>query len=342
MFTMTVVLVHGNPETEAIWGPLVDALGRNDVVRLSPPGFGAPLDDDFPATYLAYRDWLERELAQVDEPIDLVGHDWGGGHVVNAVMHRPELVRSWASDSVGLFDPDYVWHDLAQVWQTPGDGEELVNTLLGGSVGDRAERMASFGIPMDIATSMAPAQGPEMGRAILLLYRSARQPAMAEAGRALESAAARPGLSLLATDDPYIGAAATRHLLRRARRTRTAAPPPTGAEPPTGPGPARRCSTGWGTGGWCRIRRAVPRRSPAAGKRLAERPDASIPTKVCRAAAFRRGARALTYWGGGDAEDEAQAARRVDGSVGRHPADLCFLGDDAAQGGVRQYGVVDL
>ena len=35
---MTVVLVHGNPETEAIWGPLVDALGRDDVVRLSPPG----------------------------------------------------------------------------------------------------------------------------------------------------------------------------------------------------------------------------------------------------------------------------------------------------------------
>jgi pimeloyl-ACP methyl ester carboxylesterase len=210
MYTMTVVLVHGNPETDAIWGPLADALGRSDVVCLSPPGFGAPLPDDFPATYLAYRDWLEGELAQIDEPIDLVGHDWGGGHVVNAVMHRPELVRSWASDSVGLFDPDYVWHDLAQVWQTPGDGEELVNTLLGGSVGDRAERMASFGIPMDIATSMAPAQGPEMGRAILLLYRSARQPAMAEAGRELQNAAARPGLSLLATDDPYIGAADNR------------------------------------------------------------------------------------------------------------------------------------
>lgn len=59
MSTMTVVLVHGNPETNAIWGPLVDALGREDVVQLSPPGFGAPLPDDFSATYLAYRDWLE-------------------------------------------------------------------------------------------------------------------------------------------------------------------------------------------------------------------------------------------------------------------------------------------
>ncbi len=202
---MTVVLVHGNPETEAIWGPLVDALGRDDVVRLSPPGFGAPLPQDFPATYLAYRDWLEGELAQLDEPVDVVGHDWGGGHVVNAVMHRPELVRSWASDVVGLFDPDYVWHDMAQVWQTPGDGEQLVDSLMAGTVADRADRMASLGMPGDIATTLAEAQGPEMGRAILILYRSARQPAMADAGRGLEAAAARPGLSLLATEDPYVG-----------------------------------------------------------------------------------------------------------------------------------------
>ena len=202
---MTVVLVHGNPETEAVWGPLVDALGRQDVVRLSPPGFGAPLPEGFPATYLAYRDWLEGELEGFDEPVDLVGHDWGGGHVVNVVMHRPELVRSWASDFVGLFDPGYVWHDLARVWQTPGDGEQLVDTLLGGTDQERAERMVSFGIPLEIATLMAPRQGPEMGRAILLLYRSARQPTMVEAGRALENAAARPGLSLQATEDPFVG-----------------------------------------------------------------------------------------------------------------------------------------
>jgi pimeloyl-ACP methyl ester carboxylesterase len=205
MSDMTIVFVHGNPETDAIWGPLVDALERDDVVRLSPPGFGAPLNDGFPATYLAYRDWLETQLSRVDEPIDLVGHDWGGGHVVNVVMHRPELVRSWASDAVGLFDPEYVFHDLAQVWQTPGEGEQLVDTMLGGTVEDRAERMVALGIPMDIATPIAAAQGPEMARAILLLYRSARQPAMAEAGRALQNAAARPGLSLLATQDPYIG-----------------------------------------------------------------------------------------------------------------------------------------
>lgn len=202
---MTVVLVHGNPETDAVWTPLVDALGLEGVVRLSPPGFGAPLPDGFDATYLAYRDWLEDQLEGFGQPVDIVGHDWGGVHVVNMVMHRPELVRSWTSDVVGLFDPDYVWHDFAQVFQSPGDGEQLVETMLAGTVEERAAQLAAVGIPMGIAQQFAAAQGPDMGRAILSLYRSGRQPALAEAGRGLENAAARPGLSLLATEDQNVG-----------------------------------------------------------------------------------------------------------------------------------------
>lgn len=202
---MTVVLVHGNPECDAVWGPLVDALGRKDVVRLSPPGFGAPLPDGFSATYVAYRDWLEQELEAIDEPVDLVGHDWGGVHVVNVMMHRPGLVRSWASDIVGVFDPDYVWPEISQAWRTPGKGERLIENMMGGTVQDRTVMWSAM-LPHEIAASMASAQGPEMGRATLLLYRSAGEPGdMAKAGGGLEQAGARPGLSLLATDDPYVG-----------------------------------------------------------------------------------------------------------------------------------------
>ncbi|MGV0625029.1 alpha/beta fold hydrolase [Mycolicibacter minnesotensis] len=205
---MTVALVHGNPESSAIWDPLTKALNRHDVVRLSPPGFGAPLPQDFSATYLAYRDWLESELEALsdsDGPIDLVGHDWGGVHVVNLMMHRPELVRSWTTDIIGVFDPDYVWPETAQVWRTPGDGERLVESMLGGTA-DQRTALWSTALPPDIARSIALAQGPEMGRATLLLYRSVEGPgAMAETGGGLERARARPGLSLLATEDPYVG-----------------------------------------------------------------------------------------------------------------------------------------
>jgi pimeloyl-ACP methyl ester carboxylesterase len=212
---MTIVFVHGNPETDAIWGPLVHELDRDDVVLLSPPGFGAPLPDEFPATHEAYRDWLEGELAGFSEPVDLVGHDWGGGHVVNLVLHRPELVRSWVSDVVGLFDPEYVWHDLAQVWQTPGAGEESVQGMVGASPADKAALNESLGMPADVAAAVAAGQNDEMGRAILTLYRSAAQPVVAELGRHLENAAQRPGLAILATEDHFVG---TDEMRRRTAR----------------------------------------------------------------------------------------------------------------------------
>lgn len=202
---MTVVFVHGNPETSAIWEPLTRVLDREDIVTLSPPGFGAPLPDEFDPTYLGYRDWLEEQLEGIDAPIDLVGHDWGGGHVVNVVMHRPELVRSWVSDIVGVFDPEYVWHDLAQIWQTPDAGEEHVAAMMAGSPQERIAAVAAMGVGPDIAPALVAAQSTDMGEAILRLYRSAAQPVLAEAGAALANAAARPGLSILATEDHFVG-----------------------------------------------------------------------------------------------------------------------------------------
>jgi pimeloyl-ACP methyl ester carboxylesterase len=73
---MGVVLVHGNPETAAVWSPLVAALGRDDVICLSPPGFGAPIPDRWGATVEEYREWLIGELEVLGRPVDLVGHDW--------------------------------------------------------------------------------------------------------------------------------------------------------------------------------------------------------------------------------------------------------------------------
>ncbi|MHC1563316.1 alpha/beta fold hydrolase [Actinomycetospora sp. C-140] len=210
---MTVVLVHGNPETAAVWGPLVDALasrGVTGVVRLSPPGFGAALPDDFPATVDAYRDWLIGELETIavrDGPVDLVGHDWGGGHAVTVAMARPDLLRSWVSDVIGIFDPGYVWHDLAQTWQTPGAGESAVEAWFGPERKPEAlvAGLASRGLPEPVAREVVAGQDEAMGRAVLALYRDAAQPRLAELGADLESAAQRPGLALLATEDTMVG-----------------------------------------------------------------------------------------------------------------------------------------
>ena len=202
---MTVVFVNGNPENSAIWDPLCAELDRTDVVRLSPPGFGAPIPDGFDCTLAGYRDWLVAELESRPEPVDLVGHDIGGSTVLSVAMTRPDLLRTWVSDSLGVFDPDYVWHDLAQQWQTPGVGERWIAALLNSTLEERTERLVANGITRSIAARLAATQGPDLGRAILSFYRSARQPAMAEFGRDLPDAAARPGLAIIGTHDHFVG-----------------------------------------------------------------------------------------------------------------------------------------
>ena len=200
---VTVCLVHGNPETAAVWNRLAPLLDRGPVVRLSPPGFGAPVPPRFTATVEEYRRWLVTELERFERPVHLVGHDWGGAHVMNVVMTRPELVRSWVCDVIGLFDQDYQWHDRVKVWATPGAGEDAVAGLIGPPVSERAAALVDRGMHEDVALPVAECQNVAMGDCILRLYRDAVQPTMARLGRNLERAAARPGLSILAGDDHY-------------------------------------------------------------------------------------------------------------------------------------------
>lgn len=206
---MTIALVHGNPETAAIWGPLIDALARqgfNDVTALSPPGFGAPTPSGWDPNPANYVGWLSGELDQLEGPVDLVGHDWGAGHVYGLLAIRPELVRSWACDCAGLIHPDYEWHDMAQVWQTPCTGEEAVEAMQARPAADRLAMFESLGMSRDIAADLAEAAGdPEMGRCVLGLYRGAIQPSLRELGVRLANQELPPGLILDATADAYVG-----------------------------------------------------------------------------------------------------------------------------------------
>lgn len=206
---MTIVLVHGNPETAAIWGPLIDALKTEritDVTTLSPPGFGAPTPDGWDPTPQSYVAWLTEQLRQMAGPIDLVGHDWGAGHVFGLLATEPDLIRSFAADCAGLIHPDYEWHDMAKTWQTEGAGEDAVESMQALSSADRQEMFANLGMPPDIAIELAAAAGkPEMGSCVLGLYRAAAQPAMTELGARLSGASLPPGLILNATADAYVG-----------------------------------------------------------------------------------------------------------------------------------------
>jgi pimeloyl-ACP methyl ester carboxylesterase len=206
---MPAVFVHGNPETSAIWGPLGQklgpVLGQEDLVTLSPPGFGAPVPEGWTATRAEYREWLVDELEAIGEPVDLVGHDWGGGHVAAVAMTRPDLLRSWCIDVAGIFHPDYIWHDMAQVWQTPGAGEEAVAGMVGAPLADRVALYQGLGLPPDVAAEVAQGLNEDMGRCILGLYRDAAQPALQDGTTRLPAARTRPGLVIVASEDHYVG-----------------------------------------------------------------------------------------------------------------------------------------
>jgi pimeloyl-ACP methyl ester carboxylesterase len=200
-----IVLVHGVPETDAIWDDLRAHLTGHETVTLTPPGFGAPVPEGFGATSDDYVAWLTGELRSIDGPIDLLGHDWGGGHVFRTVATHPELVRSWAIDLAGCFDPQYVWHDNARTWQTPGAGEALIARRLATPPADRAGAYVSRGMSERAAAHCTEAFDESMGRCILALYRSAAQPKMAEWGANVAGLRLRPGLVIIPADDPYTG-----------------------------------------------------------------------------------------------------------------------------------------
>ncbi|MFD9741285.1 alpha/beta fold hydrolase [Umezawaea sp. NPDC059074] len=191
-----VVLLHGHPETAAIWGPLLAELGRDDVTCLSPPRFAATVDE--------CERQVVAELAAFGEPVHLVGHDLGGGHVVRVATTHPELLRSWVSDAVGVFHRDHTGHYLAGLWRTPGVGEVDVRRRFGGPVADRVRTMVGRGMPREVAERIASDQDEATGRAVLAHYRSTGAPVD------LVAAARRPGLALLAPADHLVGTAAHR------------------------------------------------------------------------------------------------------------------------------------
>jgi pimeloyl-ACP methyl ester carboxylesterase len=211
---MPAVLVHGVPETEQLWSSLRSELGRSDVLTLGLPGFGTPRPAGFGATMDEYAAWLIDEVAGVEGPVDLVGHDWGAGFTLRLVSLRPDLVRSWVMDAAGLADVEFEWHEFAKVWQTPEAGEAFWEEQLSRPVAERAGVFVAFGVPEEDATAMAQGVDETMAGCILDLYRSATRVHHDWGPDFVDIPT--PGMVVIPTADPFLNAVAARRSAERA------------------------------------------------------------------------------------------------------------------------------
>jgi pimeloyl-ACP methyl ester carboxylesterase len=195
---MTTLFVHGVPETAAIWDGVRGLIGReSSALRL--PGFGTPRPDDHDGSMDAYAEWLIEEIRVADEPVDVVGHDWGGILVARVATYAPAGLRSWVSDAPGAIDPAFEWHDFAKLWQTPGEGEAFFEGLLATPEG-AAEALGATGVPEADAPAMVAAVDDVMVDSILRLYRSATEVGTVWAA---DGPSPVPGLVLVAEGDAF-------------------------------------------------------------------------------------------------------------------------------------------
>jgi pimeloyl-ACP methyl ester carboxylesterase len=216
---MPAVFVHGVPETPAIWDPVRSHLQRDDVIALQLPGFGCPRPSGFGATKEEYVEWLVGELERISPqgPIDLVGHDWGGGFVVRLVSTRADLVRSWVCDAAGLGDVNFEWHDFAKIWQTPGEGEKFYADNLAIPAEERGAVFEMFGVPHDAAIALGKPLDQTMADCILALYRSALTVGKDWAPDFHDIAP--PGRILVPSEDAFLSADLSRNSARRTGAT---------------------------------------------------------------------------------------------------------------------------
>jgi hypothetical protein len=161
----------GSRKTSRIWDSLRRVLGR--AIALALPGFGTPRPAGFTATKDAYAECLANALSEIEEPIDLVGHDLGALRVATA-FDVP--LRSFAVDVAPIFHPEFEWPERVHRLQTPGVGEDLLKAMREADPEDRdstATRLANAGVPIDEAKVMGSVHDETMSRCILDFYRSA-------------------------------------------------------------------------------------------------------------------------------------------------------------------------
>ena len=190
-----VLYLHGVPTDGDDWQPFLERTGgfAPDL-----PGFGRSSkrgDLDFTMEGLGRFAEAFADARGLDR-LSLVMHDWGAAGLLFAMRAPERIERIVLINAVPLL-PGYRWHRTARMWRRRFVGEVLM--------GFTSERTLARAVPDLKPRARVVAHRFDQGtqRAVLQLYRSAPEDALARAGEQL-SRVTCPALVVWGDDDPYI------------------------------------------------------------------------------------------------------------------------------------------
>jgi pimeloyl-ACP methyl ester carboxylesterase len=200
-----VLYLHGVPTSSDDFIPFLELTGG---IAPDLPGFGRSGkrgDGDY--TMAGYERFVGRFLEHAGAArVRMLVHDWGGVGLLWAMRNPERVERLVVMNAVPLL-PGYRWHRIARVWRTRGAGELMMGATNRTTLKllSRDASAADGPMPERFLDQVIEHFDQGTQRAILRLYRTSPEDALAAAGERLGELRC-PALVVWGDRDPYIAA----------------------------------------------------------------------------------------------------------------------------------------
>jgi haloalkane dehalogenase len=199
----SVLCVHGFPESSYMWRDLLPAVAESGLRAIAPdlPGYGDTPPDP-PGTWERHVEALGRFADELElDRVVLVLHDWGGLIGLRWACENRDRIAGLVLSNTGFF-ADGKWHGFAKMLRTPGQGEEIANTMTPELMAATLRAQCDAFDDETIAEYVKCVTSPDARQGMLDLYRSGDFEKIAAYGGCLEAMDV-PAIALWGENDEF-------------------------------------------------------------------------------------------------------------------------------------------